>query len=228
VRLNPDPPSQARRDYPQALEKDRTLRYQNAADLKTDLRRLARDSSQGHLDASSSRQEQQETKTAASNSNGGESLLLCCGGSSCSDDCGSISSPTSVTSQRAGQQRVGAADILYRLGGVYPTVSSDGRMLAFIRGDNSFIGHGDVYVKLLPGGDPIQLTHDSKGKLAPSFSPNNSRISYGHPGAWDTWEVPVLGGEPHLLLPNASSLTWIEGGRGCSSLRLRKDCIWPW
>jgi eukaryotic-like serine/threonine-protein kinase len=96
---------------------------------------------------------------------------------------------------------------------VYPTVSSDGRMLAFIRGDNSFIGPGDVYVKLLPGGDPVQLTHDSKGKLAPSFSPNNSRISYGHPGAWDTWEVPVLGGEPHLLLPNASSLTWIEGGK---------------
>jgi Tol biopolymer transport system component len=27
------------------------------------------------------------------------------------------------------------------------------------------------------------------------------------------WEVPVLGGEPHMLLPNASSLTWIEGGK---------------
>ena len=25
--------------------------------------------------------------------------------------------------------------------------------------------------------------------------------------------MPVLGGEPHLLLPNASSLTWIEGGK---------------
>jgi Tol biopolymer transport system component len=25
--------------------------------------------------------------------------------------------------------------------------------------------------------------------------------------------VPVLGGEPHLLLPNSSSLTWIEGGK---------------
>ena len=26
-------------------------------------------------------------------------------------------------------------------------------------------------------------------------------------------EVPVLGGEPRMLLPNASSLTWIEGGK---------------
>ena len=27
------------------------------------------------------------------------------------------------------------------------------------------------------------------------------------------WEVPVLGGEPHIMLPNASSLTWIERGK---------------
>src|SRR5260370_7015872 len=86
-------------------------------------------------------------------------------------------------------------------------------MLAFIRGDNSFITAGEVYVKLLPGGEPVQLTHDSKPKLAPSFSPDNSRIAYGLHQPWDTWEVPVLGGEPHMLLPNASSLTWIEGGK---------------
>jgi Tol biopolymer transport system component len=85
-------------------------------------------------------------------------------------------------------------------------------MLAFIRGDSSFITGGDLYVKLLPGGEPVQLTHDPRPKLAPSFSPDNSRISYGL-DKWDTWEVPVLGGEPHMLLPNASSLTWIEGGK---------------
>jgi Tol biopolymer transport system component len=27
------------------------------------------------------------------------------------------------------------------------------------------------------------------------------------------WEVPILGGESHTLLPNASSLNWIEGGK---------------
>jgi eukaryotic-like serine/threonine-protein kinase len=105
---------------------------------------------------------------------------------------------------------------------VYPALSSDGRMLAFIRGDNSFLPlgevnsllpRGEIYVKLLPGGEPVQLTHDSKTKLAPSFSPDNSRIAYGVVIPWDTWEVPVLGGEPHRLLPNASSLTWIEDGK---------------
>jgi Tol biopolymer transport system component len=97
---------------------------------------------------------------------------------------------------------------------VYPALSSDGRILAFIRGSDSFIGPGEIYVKLLPGGDPVQLTHDAKMKLSPSFSPDNSRIVYGVAGqSWETWEVPVLGGEPRLLLPNSSSLTWIEGGK---------------
>ena len=35
---------------------------------------------------------------------------------------------------------------------VYPALSPDGRMLAFIRGADSFFGPGDVYVKLLPSG----------------------------------------------------------------------------
>ena len=95
---------------------------------------------------------------------------------------------------------------------VYPALSSDGRMLAFIRGSNSLLGQGDIYVELLPGGEPVRLTHDSKTKLAPSFSPDNSLIAYGITDPFETWEVPVLGGEPHLLLPNSSSLTWIEGG----------------
>jgi eukaryotic-like serine/threonine-protein kinase len=96
---------------------------------------------------------------------------------------------------------------------VYPTLSSDGRMLAFIRGRDSFLGPGQIYVEMLPRGEPVQLTHDSRTKLAPSFSPDNSLIVYSVVEPWDTWKAPVLGGEPHLLLPNSSSLSWIEGGK---------------
>jgi serine/threonine protein kinase len=96
---------------------------------------------------------------------------------------------------------------------VYPTLSSDGRTLAFIRGDNSFMGAGEIYVQLLPSGEPVQLTHDGKLKMAPAFSPDNANIAYSFAGPWDTWEVPVLGGDPHLLLPNSSSVSWIDQGK---------------
>ncbi len=86
-------------------------------------------------------------------------------------------------------------------------------MLAFIRGSDSFFGPGQIYVKFLPDGQPLQLTHDSTLKMSPVFTLDNSRIAYSTVEPWEVWEVPVLGGEPQSLLPNASSLTWIEGGK---------------
>ena len=72
---------------------------------------------------------------------------------------------------------------------------------------------GQIYVKMLPDGEPVQLTHDDLPKMAPVFSPDASRIAYTitHIAyGWDTWVVPVLGGEPQQLLPNASALTWVD------------------
>ena len=96
---------------------------------------------------------------------------------------------------------------------VAPTLSPDGRMLAFIRGENTFEGPGDVYVKLLPNGDPVQVTHDSaSGKEGPvAFSPDGSRIAFTDVGSGgSTWTAPVLGGEPTRLVARSSALSWIE------------------
>ena len=46
----------------------------------------------------------------------------------------------------------------------YPALSPDGRMLAFLRGGSTQSGYprpGQVYVKLLPDGEPVQLTTDN-------------------------------------------------------------------
>ena len=89
-----------------------------------------------------------------------------------------------------------------------PTLSPDGRMLAFIRGASTFVGPGEVYVKMLPDGEPVQLTHDGLAKMGPvSFSPDGSRIAYTLK-IWETWAVPVLGGEPSRLLANTEGLSW--------------------
>jgi eukaryotic-like serine/threonine-protein kinase len=221
VRLNPDLSIELERIISKALEKDRDLRYQHAADMRTDLKRLTRDSSMGRLESSASRKVAEQERVEAQ-----------------------PVAPVVVATTRPRKRgyyyaaavvllaAIAGAFLFYRSSqktvlvnkpweqltfftdsAVYPALSPDGRMLAFIRGDSSFFGLGQVYVKMLPDGQPVQLTHDSSQKLSPSFSPDNSRIAYGMVGPWDTWEVPVLGGEPHLMLPNASSLTWIEDGK---------------
>src|SRR5206468_7476483 len=86
------------------------------------------------------------------------------------------------------------------------------------RREYTFVGPGQIYVKLLPDGEPVQLTHDGLNKSgSPKFSPDGTRIAYAaiqQDSGWDTWVVPVLGGQPRPFLANASGLTWIEAGLG--------------
>jgi len=97
-----------------------------------------------------------------------------------------------------------------------PALSPDGRMLTFIRGERLTLGgRGEIYIKLLPDGEPVQLTRDGAPKLKPVFSPRGDRVAYGvtgpmtGPDKWMTWTVSVFGGEPRLMLANSSALAWI-------------------
>ena len=185
-----------------ALEKDRTLRYQTAADMRADLQRLKRDSESGRSAAPILAQRASPRRRAAVVA--GSILALA-----------AVAAAVFYALQRRPPVRQGAWEQLtfFTDSAVYPALSPDGRMLAFIRGGDPFMTTGDIYVKLLPSGDAVQLTHDASIKLAPAFSPDGSRIAYGTGPPFDTWVVPVLGGQPSLLFKNASSLSWIDNGR---------------
>lgn len=95
-----------------------------------------------------------------------------------------------------------------------PALSPDGHMITFVRGPSTFAGPGQVYIKMLPDGEAVQLTHDDSHKMSPVFSPDGSRIAYttfDANGHWDTWIVSVLSGQPRLWQPNASGLQWFSG-----------------
>lgn len=183
-----------------ALEKDRNLRYQSAAELRADLQRLKRDSESGTAVQVSRQKKSTRTPWVAIPA----FLLLAAAAAGIFYFVEHRSLPRST----AWEQLTFFTD-----SAVYPALSPDGRMLAFIRGNSTFFGRGEIYVKMLPSGDAVQLTHDAGLKLAPAFSFDGSRISYSIVDPWDVWQIPVLGGQPSLVMRNASSLSWIDSGK---------------
>ena len=97
-----------------------------------------------------------------------------------------------------------------------PVLSQDGRMLAFYRSSSGFGTTGDIWLKLLPNGQPVQVTHDPRWKYNIAFSPGGDRIAYSvFPIAaklFQTYTVPSLGGDSELFLPNSAGLSWLDDG----------------
>jgi eukaryotic-like serine/threonine-protein kinase len=180
------------------LEKDRDARYQTAHDLHVELQQLARD-----LEPGAHRARRRWIEWAAAAALG---VTLAAVGWIWSRP-----SPGTAPAQRGYTQITHFAD-----SATWPALSSDGRLLTFVRGASTFVGPGQIYIKSLPNGEPIQLTSDDLSKMSPVFSPDRSRIAYTARNGdfvWDTWSVRVKDPAPTFWLKNASGLTWFPDRR---------------
>jgi Tol biopolymer transport system component/predicted Ser/Thr protein kinase len=222
LKETPVPPSEINRAIPseldkiisKALEKDSALRYQHAAEIREDLERLKRHSERsGTAELASGRLNpvaSQESHPVARPRLRVPRWVVMMGLMICLLGAGLLlwmrnRRPATATHTEYTQLTHWADSA------TSPALSPDGHMLAFIRGESAFLGPGDVYLKLLPDGEPVRLTHDDHPKMGLAFSPDSSKVSFTRGEGWDWqgWTVPVLGGEPSELLANASALTWV-------------------
>ncbi len=206
VRLNPDAPVELERIINKCLEKDRDLRYQSAAELRADLKRLARDSSSAKhisvaagpdsMSASASSIAAQPSAPAVATSGGGSALryviavvvLFAAGFAAYRfwPHPTAASAPATITKISEWNRTIQS-----------PILSPDGRTIAFT---SPVDGYDQMFVMLTSGGQPLQLTKDEGNKTPLAFSQDSNEIFFGPSiGDFEIWSIPTLGGSPRRI-----------------------------
>ena len=104
----------------------------------------------------------------------------------------------------------------------FPAISPDGKSVAFTRDTDGF---RQIWVRLLTGGVPIQVTRDPLDHQSPRWSPDSgSLIYYSAPAAeayGSVWQIPALGGTPRPLTHSLGSADLSHDGKRLAFFRLQ-------
>jgi Tol biopolymer transport system component/tRNA A-37 threonylcarbamoyl transferase component Bud32 len=214
LRLNPDLPPELERIIDKALEKDRDMRYQHASELRTDLKRLKRDTDSGRsaaVAAVSDRRkeaalvERRYSRRWAAITLAAAALMAVTAGAVWFQFFrigARVTEPTRIVpfTSFPGHQD-------------YARFSPDGNQIAFLwdgeKGDNA-----DIYVKLIGTEKPLRLTTDPAWDGYPAWSPDGRYIAfcrYNSKGEGGIYIVPALGGPEHrLATPSLAWPVWAE------------------
>lgn len=103
-----------------------------------------------------------------------------------------------------------------------PAISPDGRSVAFVADST---GSRQIWIRLLAGGVPFQLTHDPVDHFSPRWSPDSASLLYYTPpgeGSHEAtvWEISSLGGNPRRLTASLSEVDPSHDGKSLAFFRL--------
>ncbi len=214
VRLNPDLPAKLEDIINKALEKDRDLRYQSAADMHTDLKRLRRDTDSGRLASSSSASRAGENLAPEAASSSGTAISAQVSSILANKKYAlvAICAILLVVAFAAYHFGIGskAASEPAKIAQIshwdkpmdFAKLSPDGHTVAF---SSPVAGVSQVFVMLNSGGEPLQLTSDEADKVVASFSPDGTEVYYRRVfGRDESWAVPTFGGNPRRVVMGIS------------------------
>ena len=217
VRLNPDVPAKLEDIIHKALEKDRDLRYQSASEIRTDLKRLRRDTDSSRISSSRSVSTQELAAEPASGSSVAAqsptkhaknryAILAACfvllavvfAAYHFWPRSTTPSGPAKITQISQWNKPMNDARL-----------SPDGHNVAFV---SPVDGTEQVFLMLTSGGEPLQLTNDEGDKVVDSFSPDGKEIYYVRPlGQNEVWAVPTLGGTPRRVVSGTQAVPSPDG-----------------
>ena len=211
VRLNPDVPLELERIINKALEKERDLRYQSASDVRTDLKRLQRDTDSRRISSSGS--------SAVQGSAGFTRkryivLALCITLLSAAFATYHFWPRSKAPSGPAKTAQISRWNKPMN----WARLSPDGHAVAFV---SPVGGVTQVFLMLTSGGEPLQLTNDEGDKFVNTFSPDGREVYYRRVfGRAEIWAVPTLGGAPRRV---ASAAYVVPSPDGASIFYLKFD-----
>jgi serine/threonine protein kinase len=108
-----------------------------------------------------------------------------------------------------------------------PAISPDGRSVAFTAGVG---GKRQLFVQLIAGGAPLQITRDTVDHEWPRWSPDSSSILYFSPAVSGSvqgsiWEIPTLGGVPRRVVNSVGGADVSPTDGRLALFRMAKDSI---
>lgn len=254
TRINPDLPAKLEEIIAKALEKDLKLRYQHAADLRSDLQRLKRDtdssrrttatSSEPATPAPAASLAPASEKTGSGAHSSGSSTVA----TLAKEHKFGVAATVAVVLILIGAAGYGMYSFLHRAtaqpfqnftvtqatesGKVVETaISPDGKFILTVQLDK---GEQSLWLRNIPTGSDTPVVPPSGRRLfSPTFSPDGSYIYFrqSEPGsiAYNLLRAPLLGGTPAVIAKDVDSNATISpDGRNIAYIRANDPEAGKW